>query len=177
VRTANTDWSGRLPTKGNGGAVWLRLFAAQAPRTRASTIAITEGRQATGVAEYASAAYKALRECDAGRLDRMRCWRFLRSDVHEAHVDQVRCPPSRARGQVWARTEQDLAGATTRNLDRRWYCVGTPHSLPRNPGQFTLPDPAASVDVRRSRIVLSLTPGNVVTASRSDTMFVVTDTA
>lgn len=30
-------------------------------------------------------------------------------------------------------------------------------------------------DVRRSRIVLDLTPGNVVTAPRSDMMFVVTE--
>ena len=30
-------------------------------------------------------------------------------------------------------------------------------------------------DVRRSRVVLNLTPGNVVTAPRSDTMYVVTE--
>ncbi len=32
-----------------------------------------------------------------------------------------------------------------------------------------------SAGVRRSRIVLNLTPGNVVTVARSDTMFVVTE--
>ena len=81
-------------------------------------------------------------------------------------------------------TQMDLQGQAASESDGHRHISGTGGQLQFVRGAYASPGGKSFLcmsstyerhDVRRSRVVLDLTPGNVVTAPRSDTMYVVTE--